>query len=77
MVDDSEDMVKGTDMKGEPNGAGLIEAGESCCYSDECKGKDMACNGDGCPIADGKATDVDFSCGLARFFKTFGPTIKD
>ena len=45
---------------------GRILAGESCFFSNYCKEKKTICNGQGCPVADGKTTKEDFSCGLAR-----------
>lgn len=47
---------------------GNVPAGESCPYDDECDFKDIACNGTGCPVSNGKTQSIPFSCGLARFF---------
>lgn len=49
---------------------GMIPEGTTCKYSNECKIKDTACNGNGCPVSKGKVTNYDFSCALARAFKT-------
>ena len=48
---------------------GLIRAGETCPYSDKCPFKELASNGKGCPISDGKTQAINFSCGAARLFR--------
>lgn len=50
---------------------GNIPAGETCSFSDECYFKEIACNGEGCPVAENCTVDYDFSCGAARFFNLF------
>lgn len=45
---------------------GRIPAGQSCFFSDYCKEKETVCNGQGCPVADSKTINNEFSCGLAR-----------
>lgn len=51
---------------------GDVPAGESCFASDECTFKHYACNGHGCPVADGRTRDEPFSCGQARAFAFIG-----
>jgi hypothetical protein len=46
----------------------LIPAGVMCPFVDGCEFKYVACNGDGCPFAKGYTSDLNFSCGAARFF---------
>jgi len=46
---------------------GKIPANTTCPYSNKCGVlKEDACNGMGCPIANGNTTTVDFSCAAAR-----------
>lgn len=49
--------------------SGLIQPGETCKFSDECYFKEMACNGEGCPVSDGMTVKHTFSCGAYRLFK--------
>jgi len=50
---------------------GYIPKGESCFASDFCLFKFNACNGNGCPVCNGKIHHIDFSCGAARLFALF------
>lgn len=50
---------------------GRVPAGSSCPFSARCGLKEVACNGDGCPVSDGKTTGVAFSCAVARAFEMF------
>jgi len=48
---------------------GRILSGTTCPYSKDCGSiKVTACNGQGCPVSEGKTTKVNFSCGAARGF---------
>lgn len=50
---------------------GSIPAGESCFASSACEVKHMACNGNGCPVSDGKTIDRCFSCATVRLFELY------
>lgn len=50
---------------------GYIAEGDTCPFSDKCDCKESACNGNGCPVSDGKRHTVDFSCAIARFYELF------
>jgi len=48
---------------------GRIPPNTTCSYSNKCgRFKITACNGEGCPVCDGKTTDHEFSCSISRLF---------
>jgi len=61
--------VRSEALLGTPDSSGWIPPGNTCAYSDECRVKRDACNGNGCPVSDGKTVPHRFSCGWARFIK--------
>lgn len=49
---------------------GLIPKGYTCPYNVKCGDfQNIACNGQGCPVGNGRSHVVDFSCALARGFE--------
>lgn len=51
---------------------GDVPAGQSCFASHRCTLKHYACNGHGCPVADGRRVAHPFSCANARAYAEFG-----
>jgi len=50
------------------NSRGRVPVGVTCKFSDRCLCKEPVCNGNGCPVSNGKTHSFEFSCATARMF---------
>lgn len=49
---------------------GLIKAGTTCPFSENCHSDSNIARG--CPVALGEVSRIDYSCGMARYYDSFG-----